>query len=174
MKLRRFLLRRKAMANLDNILKSRGIIFLTKVHIVKAMFFSAVMYKCKRCTIKKAECWRIAFNLQCWRRLSRVPWTARRLNQSILKEINAEYSLENWYWSWSSNTLGTWCRVSSLEKNLMLRKIKGRKKKGWQKIRWSDSITVSELESEQTSVDNGGQWSLPCYGPWGQKELDMI
>ena len=92
---RRLLLGRKAMTNLDSLLKSRGITFLTKVHIVKALVFPLVMYGCESWTIKKAERWRIdAFNLWCWRRVLRVPWTARRLNQSIQKETNPEYSLE--------------------------------------------------------------------------------
>ena len=90
-----FLLGRKAMINLDSILKSRDITLPTKVHLVKAMVFSVVMYRCESWTIKKAECQRIdAFELWCWRRLVRVPWTARRPNQSILKEISPEYSLE--------------------------------------------------------------------------------
>ena len=95
MKLRHLLLGRKAMTNLDNILKSREIILLTKIHRVKAMVFPVVMYGCESWTIKKAECQRIdAFELWCWRRLLRVPWTARTSNQSILKEINPDYSLE--------------------------------------------------------------------------------
>ena len=101
----------KLMTNLDNILKSRDITLPTKVHLVKAMVFPVVMYGCENWTIKKAECQRInAFELWCWRRrLLRVPWTARRSNQSILKEISPEYSLEDWCWSWNSNTLATWC-----------------------------------------------------------------
>ena len=92
---RRLLLRRKAMTNLDNLLKSRDITLPTKVHLVKAMVFPVVMYGCESWTIKKAECWRIdALELWCWRRLLRVPWTVRRSNQSILKEISPEYSLE--------------------------------------------------------------------------------
>ena len=104
------LIGRKAMANLDSVLKSRDITLLSKIWIVKAMVSSVVMYGCKSWTIKKGECRRIdAFELWCWRRLLRVPWTARRCNQSILKEISPEYSLEDWYWSWNSNTLATWC-----------------------------------------------------------------
>ena len=92
---RRLLLGRKAMANLDSVLKSRDITLPTKVRLVKAMVFPVVMYACESWTIKKSEHWRIdAFQLQCWRRLSRIPWTARRCNQSILKEISPEYSLE--------------------------------------------------------------------------------
>ena len=105
---RHLLLGRKAMANLDSILKSRDITLPTKVHLVKAMVFPVVMYGCESWTIKKAEHWRIdAFEVWCWRRLLRVPWTARRSNQSILKEISSEYSLEGL--TWSSNTVATWC-----------------------------------------------------------------
>ena len=101
---------RKAMTNLDNVLKSRDITLLTKVHIVKGMVFPVVMYSCESWTIKKAKRQRIdAFELWCWRRLLRVPWTSRKSNQSILKEINPEYSLEGLIWSWNSNTLSTWC-----------------------------------------------------------------
>ena len=107
---RRLLLGRKAMTNLDSILKSRDITLSTMVHLVKAMVCPIVMYGCESWTIKKAECWRIdAFELWYWRRLLRVLWTARRSNQSALKEISPEYSLEDWWWSWSSNTVATWC-----------------------------------------------------------------
>ena len=99
------------MTNVDSVLKSRGITLLTKVYLVKAMVFPVVMYGCEGWTIKKTEHWEIdAFELWCWRRLLRVPLTARRANQSILKEINPEYSLEDWYWSWSSNILAIWCK----------------------------------------------------------------
>ena len=101
---------RKAMTRLDSILKSRGLALPTKVRLIKAMVFPVVKYGCDSWTIKKAEWQRIkAFELWYWRRLLRVPWTARRSNQSILKEISPEYSLENWYWSWNSNTSATWC-----------------------------------------------------------------
>ena len=104
---RHLLLRRKTMTNLDSMLKSRDITLPTKVHLVKAVVFPAVMYGCESWTIKKAECWRPdAFQLWCWRRLLR--WTSRRSNQSILKEISAEYHWKDWCWSWSSNTLATW------------------------------------------------------------------
>ena len=100
----------KAMTNLDSILKGTDITLLTKVRLVKAMVFPVVMYGCENWTIKKAEYWRIdAFELWCWRRLLRVPWTARISNQSILKEISPEYSLGGLSWSWNSNTLATWC-----------------------------------------------------------------
>ena len=104
------LLGRKVMTKLDSILKSRDITLPTKVCLVKAMVFPIVMYRCESWTIKKAELWRIDdFELQCWRRLLRIPWTARRSNQSILKEISPEYSLEGLIWSWSFNPLATWC-----------------------------------------------------------------
>ena len=104
------LLGRKVMTNLDSIFKSRDITLPTKVRLIKAMVFPVVMYRCKSWTIKKAEHWRIdAFELWCWRRLLRVPWTARRSNQSILKEIlNIQW--KDWCWSWNFNTLATWCK----------------------------------------------------------------
>ena len=108
---RRLLLGRKAMTNLDSKLKSREITLPTKVYLVKAMAFPVVMYGCESWTVKKADCRRIdAFELWCWRGLLRVPWIARRLNQSILKEISPKYHWKDWCWSWSSNTLATWCK----------------------------------------------------------------
>ena len=98
------------MINLDSVLKSKDITLLTKVHVVKAMAFSAVVYGCESCTIKKAERGRTdAFRLWCWRRLLRAPWRAKRSNQSVLKEINLNIYWQDWYLSWSSNTLATWC-----------------------------------------------------------------
>ena len=123
------LLGRKALTNLDNILKSRDITLPTKVHLVKAMVFPVVMYGCESWTIKKAERQRIdAFELWCWRRLSRVPWTARRSNQSILKEISPEYSLEGLMLKLTLQYFGHLMqRINSLEKTLMLGKIEDRK-----------------------------------------------
>ena len=107
---RRLLLGKKVMTNLDSIFKSRDITLPKKVHLVKAMVFPVVIYGCEIWTVKKAEHRRIdAFELWCWRRLLRVLWTARRSNQSILKEISPGYSLKNWCWSWNSNTLATSC-----------------------------------------------------------------
>ena len=107
---RRLLLGRKVMTNLDTLLKNRYVTLPTKVPLAKDMLFPLVMYGCESWTIKKVEHLRIdAFELGCWRRLLRVPWTAKRSNQSILKEISPEYSLEGLYWSWNSNTLVTWC-----------------------------------------------------------------
>ena len=129
---RRLLLGRKAMTNLDSILKSRGITFPTKVHLVKAMVFPVVMCGCERWTIKKAECWRIdAFDLWCWRKLLRVPWTARRSNQSILKEISPEDSLEGLMLKLKLQYFGYLIqRTDSLGKTLMLGKIEGRRRRG--------------------------------------------
>ena len=133
------------MTNLDSILKNRDITLLTKVHIVKAMVFPAIMYGCESWTVKKAECRRIdAFELWCWRRLLRVPWTARRSNQSILKEIGPEISLEGMMLKLKLQYFGhlMW-RVDSLEKTLMLGGIGGRRRRGRQRMRWLDGITDS-------------------------------
>ena len=129
------LLGRKARTNLDSILKSRDITLPTKVHMVKVMDFPVVMYGHEIWTIKKAECQRIdAFKLQCYRRLLKVPWTARRSNQSLLKEINPEYSLValKLKLQYFDHLMG---RAVSLEKTLMLGKIKGRRRSGWQRVR---------------------------------------
>ena len=121
----------KVMANLNSILKSRDITLPTKVHLVKAMVFPVVTYGCESWTIEKAECWRIdAFQLWCWRRLLRVPWTARRPNQSILEEINPEYSLEGLILKLKLQYFGHLMqRANSLEKTLMLGKIEGRRRR---------------------------------------------
>ena len=130
------LLGRKSMTNLDGTLKSRDITLLTEVLIVKAMVYSMVMYSCESWTIKKAECQRIdAFELWCWRRLLRVPWTARRSNHSILKEINPEYSLEGLILKLKLQYFGHLIqRVNPLEKTLMLGKIEGRQERRWQRM----------------------------------------
>ena len=130
--------------NLDSILKSRNITLPTKIHIIKAMVLPVVMYGCESWTIKKAEHQRIdAFELWCWRRLLKVPWTTKRLNQSIWKEISAEYSLEDWCWSWIYlQYFGHLMqRMDSLEKTLMLGRIEGRSRRDWQRMRWLDGIT---------------------------------
>ena len=135
----------KVMTNLDSIFKSRDITLPTKVCLVKAMVFPVVVYGCESWTVKKAECQRTdAFELWCWRRLSRVPWTARRSNQSILKEISPGCSLEGLMLKLKLQYFGhlTW-RVDSLEKTLMLGGIGGRKRRGWQRMRWLDGITDS-------------------------------
>ena len=140
---RHLLLGRKAMTNLDSILKCRHITLPTKVRLVKAMIFPVVMYGRESWTIKKAEHWRTdAFELRCWRRLLRVPWTARRSNQSILKEISSEYSLEGLILKLKFQYFGHLMqRTDSLEKTLMLGKIEGRRRRGQQRIRWLDGIT---------------------------------
>ena len=142
---RSLILGRKVMTNLDSILKSRDITLPTKVHPVKAMVFPVVMYRCKSWTIKKAERRRInTFKLWCWRRLLRVPWTARRSNQSILKEISPEYSLEGLMLKLKLQYFGHLMpRTDSLEKTLMLDKIEGRRKRGRQKMRQLNGITNS-------------------------------
>ena len=136
---------RKAITNLDSKLKSRDITLPTKVCLVKSMAFPVVMYGCESWTIKKAEHQRMdAFELWCWRRLLRVPWTARRCNQSILKEISPEYSLEGLMLKLKLQYFGhlMW-RTDSLEKTLMLGKIEGGRRRGRQRMRWLDSITSS-------------------------------
>ena len=150
------LLGRKIMTNLDSILKSRDITLPTKVHLVKAMVFPVVMYGCKSWTVKKAECRKIdAFELWCWRRFLRVPWTARRSDQSILKEISPECSLEGLMLKLK---LQYFChlvrRVNSLEKTLMLGGIGGGRRRGRQRMRWLDGIIDS------TGMGLGGLWEL--------------
>ena len=142
---RHLLLGRKVMTNLDSILKSRDIILPTKVHLVKVMVFPVLMYGCESWTIKKAEHWRIdAFELWCWRRLLRVPWTARRSKCSIQKEISPEYSLERLMLKLKLQYFGHLMqRTDSFEKTLMLGKIEGRRRRGQQRMRWLDVITHS-------------------------------
>ena len=146
MKLKRcLLLGRKVMTNLDSILKSRDITLPTKVCLVKAMVFPVVIYGCESWTLKKAENRRIdAFELWCWRRLLRVPWTERRSNQSILKEISPGCSLEGWMLKLKLQYFGHLMqRADSLEKTLTLGKIEGRRRRGQQRMRWLDGITDS-------------------------------
>ena len=140
---RHLLLGRKAMTDPDSILKSRDIAFLTKVNLVKVMVFPVVMYGCEIWTIKKAERWRIdAFELWCWRKLLRVPWTARRSNQFLLKEMSPEYSLEGLMLKLKFQSFGHLMRrTDSFEKTLMLGKIEGRRRRGWQRMWWLDGIT---------------------------------
>ena len=170
---RRLLLGRKAMTNLDSILKSRDITLPAKVHLVKAMVFPAVMYGCESWTIKKVEHQRIdAFELWCWRRLLRVPWTARRSTQSILKEISPEYSLEGLMLKLKLQYFGhlMWS-ANSLEKTLMMGKIESRRRKGRQRMRWLDGITHSDgLEFEQALGVADGQGSPAFCSPWGHSQ----
>ena len=139
------------MTNLDSIFKSRDITLPKKVHLVKAMVFPVVMYGCESWTVKKAEYRRIyAFGLWCWRRLLRVPWTAKKSNQSILKEISPEYSLEGLMLKLKLQYFGHLMRrADSLEKTLMLRRIGGRRRRGRQRMRWLDGI----IDSTDMSLD---------------------
>ena len=158
------------MTNLDSLLKSRDITLPTKVHLVKAMAFPGVVYGCESWTIKKAECRRIdAFELWCWRRLLRVPWTARRSSQSILKEISPEYSLEGLMLKLKLQYFGHLMRrADSFEKTLMLGKTEGGRRRGHSG--WHHQLNEHGFEWA-LGVGNG-QGGLACCGSWGGKESD--
>ena len=161
------LLGKKAMTNLDSVLKSKDITLLTKVHIVMAIVFPIVMYGCESWIIKKAEHKRIdVFQLWCWRRLLRVPWTARRSNQSVLKEINPEYSLEGLMLKLQSSGY-LMQRADSLEKTLMLGKIEGSRRRGWQRMRGLDGIIDSmgiNLVKHREKVRDREAWPAAVHG----------
>ena len=162
------------MTNLDSILKSRDITLPTKVRLAKAMIFPVVMYGCESLTVKTAECWRTdAFELWCWRRLLRVPWTARRSNQSILKEISPGCGQFRWCWSWNSNPWATSCEELTHWKRPWCWEDWGQEEKGMtedEMAEWHHWLDGHEFE--WTLGVGDGQGGLACYDSWGGKELD--
>ena len=178
---RHLLLGRKAMTNLDSILESRDITLLTKVRLANAMVFPVVMYGYESLTTKKAEWWRIdAFELWYWKRFLTVPWTVRKSNQSVLKDIRPEYSLEGVMLKLKLQYFSRMMqRADSLAKTLMLGKIEGGRRRGQQRMRWLDGITnsmdhqLNGHEFEWTPGVGDGQGSLAFCSPWGRKETQL-
>ena len=163
---------RKAIINLESIIKSKDVILSTKVCVVKAMVFPVVMYRCESWTIKKAEHQIIdTFELWCWRRFLKVPWTTRKSDQSILKVINPEYSLEGLMLKlqYFGHLMQ---RANSFKKTLIQGKIEGKRRRGWQRMRWLDGITDS-MHMSLIKLQDIGQGSLMCCSPSGLKESDM-
>ena len=169
------LLGRKVMTNLDSILKSRDTTLPTEVCLFKAIVFPVVMYGCESWTIQKAKCWSIdAFELWCWRRLLRVPWTTKSSNKSILKEISPRCSLEGLMLKLKLQYFGHLMRrADSFEKTLMLEKIEGRRRRGWQTMRWLDGITSSVDMSLRKLRVGDGQRGLASCSLWDRKEWEM-
>ena len=173
---RHLLLGRKAMINSDSILKSRDITLPTKVHLVKAVVFPVVMYGYESWTIEKAEHQRIdAFELWCWRRLLRVPWTTRRWKQSIKRKSVLNIHWKDWCWSWNSNTLATWCEeLTHLKRPWCWERLRTGEEGGDGDEMVGRHHWLSGHEFEQNMGDSKGQESLACCSSWGRKESDMI
>ena len=163
------------MTNLDSILRSRNITLLTKVHVVKTVVLPVIMYGCESWNIKKAECQRTdTFKLWCWRRLLRVPWVARRANQSTLKEINLDIPWKDWCWSWSFSALASWCKELTRWKDPNAGKDwRQKEKEGTEDEMIKQHHWLNGRVFEQTLGDSEGQGIMMYYNPWGHKRSDM-